>query len=174
MCSLINAYHTAAANSETAATQANGRPARTISSSQLGWREYPACGGSKREPPIGENRITENIRSDIMVFVTAGELLRTARRRHGLTQRQLATRARTSQAAISRIERDLVSPSVSTLAELLRLMNEELVLDAREVDWGHDVTLNRSNLSVPVAERIDRMGIYGTFVDQLAAAGRGG
>jgi transcriptional regulator with XRE-family HTH domain len=106
--------------------------------------------------------------------VTAGQLLRSARRRHGLTQRQLAIRARTSQAAISRIERDVVSPSVSTLAELLRLMNEELVLDAREVDWGHDVTLNRGNLSLTVAERIDRMGAYGAFVDELAAAGRGG
>jgi transcriptional regulator with XRE-family HTH domain len=106
--------------------------------------------------------------------VTAGELLRDARRRHGLTQRHLAARARTSQAAISRIERDVVSPSVSTLAELLRLMNEELVLDAREVDWGHDVTLNRGNLSLTVAERIDHMSAYGTFVDELAAAGRGG
>jgi transcriptional regulator with XRE-family HTH domain len=106
--------------------------------------------------------------------VTAGELLRDARRRHGLTQRHLAARARTSQAAISRIERDVVSPVVSTLSELLRLMNEELVLDAREVDWGHDVTLNRRNLSLPVAERIDRIGAYGTFVDELAAAGRGG
>jgi len=64
--------------------------------------------------------------------MTAGALLRTTRRRHGLTQRQLAIRARTSQAAISRIERDLVSPAVATLAELLRLMNEELVLEARE------------------------------------------
>ena len=62
--------------------------------------------------------------------MTAGELLRDARRRHGLTQRQLAVRARTSQAAISRIERDVVSPSVATLAELLWLMNEELVLEA--------------------------------------------
>ena len=53
------------------------------------------------------------------------------------------------QAAVSRIERDLVSPSVSTLAELLRLMNEELVLDAREVDWGHDLTLVRRNLDLP-------------------------
>jgi transcriptional regulator with XRE-family HTH domain len=90
--------------------------------------------------------------------MTAGELLRTTRRRHGLTQRQLAIRARTSQAAISRIERDLVSPTVSTLAELLRLMNEELVLDAREVDWGHDVTLIRRNLELPVEERI-RQGV---------------
>ena len=48
--------------------------------------------------------------------MTPGELLRDARRRHGLTQGQLAARARTSQAAISRIERGLVSPSVETLA----------------------------------------------------------
>lgn len=90
--------------------------------------------------------------------MTAGELLRKTRRRHGLTQRELATRARTSQAAISRIERDVVSPAVATLAELLRLMNEELVLDAREVDWGHDVTLIRRNLERPVEERV-RQGV---------------
>ena len=106
--------------------------------------------------------------------MTAGELLRAARRRHGLAQRQLAIRARTSQAAISRIERDLVSPSVSTLAQLLRLMNEELVLDAREVDWGHDVTLNRANLELTVAERIDRVVPYARFARELEAAGRGG
>lgn len=90
--------------------------------------------------------------------MTPGELLRSARRRHGLTQRQLATRARTSQAAISRIERDVVSPAVSTLSELLRLMNEELVLDAREVDWGHDVTLIRRNLELSVEDRM-RQGV---------------
>jgi transcriptional regulator with XRE-family HTH domain len=106
--------------------------------------------------------------------MTAGELLRTTRLKHGLTQRQLAIRARTSQAAISRIERDLVSPAVSTLAELLRLMNEELVLEAREVDWGHDVTLNRRNLSLSVAERMDRLVPYGRLVRELQAAGRDG
>jgi transcriptional regulator with XRE-family HTH domain len=62
--------------------------------------------------------------------VTAGELLRETRRRHGLTQRQLAARARTSQAAISRIERGLVSPTVDMLARLLWMMNEQLVLEA--------------------------------------------
>jgi transcriptional regulator with XRE-family HTH domain len=106
--------------------------------------------------------------------MTAGELLRTARRRHGLTQLQLAIRARTSQAAISRIERDLVSPSVSTLAELLRLMSEELVLDAREVDWGHDVTLNRANLELTVAQRLDRVGAYADLVSDLQRAGSRG
>jgi transcriptional regulator with XRE-family HTH domain len=106
--------------------------------------------------------------------MTAGEVLRTTRRRHGLTQRQLAIRARTSQAAISRIERDIVSPSVSTLAELMRLMNEELVLDAREVDWGHDVTLNRRNLSLSVAQRMDNVRPYARLARELEAAGRRG
>ena len=71
----------------------------------------------------------------------AATLLREVRRRHGLTQRQLAARARTSQAAISRIERGLVSPSVETLARLLDLMGEELRLDAEPIDYGHDHTL---------------------------------
>jgi transcriptional regulator with XRE-family HTH domain len=88
--------------------------------------------------------------------VTAGELLREARERHGLTQRQLAARARTSQAAISRIERGLVSPSVDTLAELLWLMNERLVLDAERVDWGFDTTLNELRLELSPAERVRR------------------
>lgn len=92
--------------------------------------------------------------------MSAGELLRATRRRHGLTQRQLATRARTSQAAISRIERDVVSPSVATLAELLWLMNEELVLGAQTVDWGHDATLNAANLAVSADERVRRGVVY--------------
>ena len=92
--------------------------------------------------------------------MTAGELLRAARRRHGLTQRQLAIRARTSQAAISRIERDIVSPTVATLAELLWLMNERLDLGTQPVDWGHDATLNQSNLAIDVEARLRRGVIY--------------
>jgi hypothetical protein len=80
--------------------------------------------------------------------VTAGELLRDARRRHGLTQRQLAIRARTSQAAISRIERGVVSPSVGTLAELLWMMNEELILQALPLDRGFDTDVLKSNLAL--------------------------
>jgi len=96
--------------------------------------------------------------------VTAGSLLREARRRHGLTQRQLAARARTSQAAISRIERELVSPTVATLAQLLDLMGEELVLDANAIDYGHDRTLLEQNLRRTPAERIDFMTDVANFV----------
>jgi len=86
--------------------------------------------------------------------MTAGELLRDTRRRHGLTQRQLAIRARTSQAAISRIERGVVSPSVETLGDLLWMMNERLLLHAEPVDWGFDVTLNQARLALSPEDRL--------------------
>jgi transcriptional regulator with XRE-family HTH domain len=96
--------------------------------------------------------------------VTPGELLRATRRRHGLTQRQLAARARTSQAAISRVERDLVSPSVATLASWLDLMGEELRIDAEPIDYGHDRTLNAKTLAMTVDERIDHGTSFANFV----------
>ena len=102
----------------------------------------------------------------------AGELLREARRRHGLTQKRLAIRARTSQAAISRIERGLVSPTVETLGKLLAMVNEELVLDAREFDWGHDVTLIQGNLELDVGERLAQVEAYAEFVQVLRDAAR--
>ena len=90
--------------------------------------------------------------------------MRQARERHGLTQKQLAIRARTSQAAISRIERGLVSPTVEMLEKLLAMVNEELVLDARELDWGHDRTLLQQNLRRTPAERIEYMTDVTNFV----------
>lgn len=98
--------------------------------------------------------------------MSPGRLVRKARRRHGLTQAQLAARARTSQAAISRIERNLVSPSVATLAWLLHLMNEELFLEAREVDWGHDVTLLEENLRRTADERFRRGVSFSRWVER--------
>jgi transcriptional regulator with XRE-family HTH domain len=102
-----------------------------------------------------------------------GTVLRQARRRHGLTQAQLAARARTSQAAISRIERGLVSPSVAMLARLLDLMGEELVLDAEPIDYGHDRTLIRENLKRTPEERLDFMVSFSNFVRELQGAARG-
>ncbi len=96
--------------------------------------------------------------------MTPGELLRETRRRHGLTQEQLAARARTSQAAISRIERDLVSPSVATLAELLDLMGEELRLDAKPINYGHDVTLFEKTLAMTPSERLQHGADFANFV----------
>jgi transcriptional regulator with XRE-family HTH domain len=105
--------------------------------------------------------------------VTPGQLVKDARRRHGLTQRQLAARARTSQAAVSRVERDLVSPSVATLASWLDLMGEELKLDAELADYGIDHSLNELNLRLSPEERIERQASWSRGATELRRAVRG-
>ena len=60
----------------------------------------------------------------------AGTVLRDARRRHCIDQRTLARRAGTSQTQVSRIERGVVSPTVTSLARLLAALGERLELIA--------------------------------------------
>ena len=67
-------------------------------------------------------------------------------------------RASTTQSAISRIERDRVSPTVETLRELLYLLGEDLALGADERDFGIDRTLNAKNLALTPPERV-RQGL---------------
>jgi transcriptional regulator with XRE-family HTH domain len=86
---------------------------------------------------------------------TPGELLKEARERHGVSQKQLAMRASTAQSAISRIERDRVSPSVETLRDLLYLLGEDLELGASPRDSGIDATLIDQALRRSPTERLD-------------------
>ncbi len=58
----------------------------------------------------------------------AAELLRSARRRAGLTQQQVADRARTSQSAVSAIESGAKEPTVATLQRLLAAADARLAL----------------------------------------------
>lgn len=99
-------------------------------------------------------------------MATPGELLREARKRHGVSQKQLAARASTTQSAISRIERDKVSPSVDTLRELLYLLGEDLTLDAERRDAGIDATLIDQRLRLSPTERLD----YGMAFANLVIA----
>ena len=52
---------------------------------------------------------------------TAATVLREARTRAGLTQRQLAERAHTAQSVVARIESGVTSPSWETLGRLLEV-----------------------------------------------------
>jgi len=66
-------------------------------------------------------------------------MLRMARRRAGLTQRELARRAGVPQPTISRIERGQVSPSLATLGPLIEacgMQLEVVELPGRGVDRG--------------------------------------
>lgn len=93
-----------------------------------------------------------------------GRLLREARIRHRVSQESLAIRAGTTQSAISRIEKERVSPTVKTLAELLHLLGEDLLLDAREQDTGIDLTLNRGNLTLTPEQRVAKGLEFADFV----------
>jgi transcriptional regulator with XRE-family HTH domain len=59
-----------------------------------------------------------------------GELVRTVRRRRGLTQRELAERAGTSQPVVSAYEHRRRDPTVGTLRRLIEASGERLVIHA--------------------------------------------
>jgi len=86
----------------------------------------------------------------------AGDLLREVRIGYGISQKELATRANTTQSAISRIESGKASPSFDTLRELLRLLNADLVIDAAARDTGVDPTLNELNFGFSPSVRVER------------------
>lgn len=85
-----------------------------------------------------------------------GEFLREVRTAYGISQGELATRANTTQSAISRIESGKVSPSFETLRELLRMLNADLMLGASARDTGVDPTLNERNFEFSPEARVER------------------
>jgi transcriptional regulator with XRE-family HTH domain len=72
-------------------------------------------------------------RLDIFFYIDPGRLIREHRERLGLSQRSLALRAGTTQAAVSRIERGLTAPTWETLRALLLAMGHEPELRARRL-----------------------------------------
>lgn len=96
--------------------------------------------------------------------MTPGRLLRAARQRHGLSQQRLARRAGTTQSAISRIERDQLSPTVETLATLLRVMGDKLEIVAQPFDYGHDRTLLQRTTQESPSTRVQRGIDFANFV----------
>src|SRR3954447_1423200 len=63
-----------------------------------------------------------------------GELVREARKRAGITQAELATRAETTQSAIARLESGRTSPSLEQVERLLRLCGYQLVVELAPYD----------------------------------------
>jgi predicted transcriptional regulator len=61
-----------------------------------------------------------------MPILSPSSSLRDARSRAGLTQRELASRANTSQSVVARVEAGLADPSTATLRRLLAAAGFEL------------------------------------------------
>lgn len=104
--------------------------------------------------------------------MSPGELIRTARQRHGLSQRRLALRAGTDQAAISRIERGEVSPTAETLERLLNAMGETLRLASSPMSRDYDPLHLRASLERTPSERLALAISWNRLSGRLRDAGR--
>jgi transcriptional regulator with XRE-family HTH domain len=80
----------------------------------------------------------------------------------------LAYRAGTTQQAISRIEKGLVSPTAEMLARLAAACGEELVLDARPrgVPFDDDQLINQAQR--PMASRLELALSWDQFAGEIA------
>ena len=104
--------------------------------------------------------------------MTGGQLIRKARRKHGLSQERLARRVGTHQSAISRLEADEVSPGIETLDLLLRAMGERLEIGATAPNRDYDPLHRRATAERSPSERL-ALGIsWNRMAGRLAAAGR--
>jgi len=94
-------------------------------------------------------------------------LIRSTRERHGLTQAQLALRAGTSQNAVSRLERDEISPSMDTIERLLAAMGERLELGVRRIDGDFDSDHLADSMAQTMSERLERSLAWNRFAGCL-------
>lgn len=78
----------------------------------------------------------------------AGNLIRLARHDARLSQRELARRARTSQATLSAYEGGRKAPSLDTLARIIRAAGKDLRIQLAPGD-DHDEWLQRYERSLP-------------------------
>lgn len=78
----------------------------------------------------------------------AANLIRLARKQRGLSQRQLARLAATSQAAIAAYESGRRAPTLETLARIVRAAGLDLRIRLEALD-DHDTWLERYEASLP-------------------------
>lgn len=103
---------------------------------------------------------------------TPGRIIREVRKKHRLTQKQLAIRAGTAQAAISRVENDQISPTFENFKTLLLVMGEKPQISTERL--GHDldpIHLADNALRSP-SERFNRALGWNRMLARFADEGR--
>lgn len=97
------------------------------------------------------------------------DLVREARKRAGLTQRELADRAGTTQSSIARLESGRTRPAFDDVLRLVRLCGFDLnvrLVDKESADWMQAEEL----LKMSAGERLEQAVRFARRVDKLREA----
>lgn len=107
-----------------------------------------------------------------------GRFLTERRRRHGLSQKDLAERSGMTQTNISRIERDKSSPTLYTLNRLLEAMGEALQINATPLNepppGGGNVSIRELRADfdeLTPDQRLEQAAVLSRVAGELAASG---
>ena len=100
--------------------------------------------------------------------MNAATTLRNARRAAGISQRELARRARVAQPAVARIEAGGVVPRIDTLEHLLRACGHTLEV-TRRAGVGIDRSVIRELLRLTPRQRLDLAVTEARNMDALLA-----
>lgn len=91
-----------------------------------------------------------------MIAMDAAQMLTQARRRAGITQRELSRRTGVAQPTIARIERGLVDPRIGTLHRLLAACGARLSAEALP-GYGVDRSQMRELLRLSPRARVESL-----------------
>lgn len=103
--------------------------------------------------------------------MNGGDLIRTARKRAGLSQRELAELLATTQPVIARWERGTSSPSFERVVEAIRACGLDLGVRIVTPDDQHAL-LVQDNLRRTPSERLDRLAQSRASIADLVASAR--
>lgn len=96
-------------------------------------------------------------------------MIRAARHRAGITQKELARRLGTTQSVVARWESGRVSPTVETLSRVVRACGLDLVISLRPTD-DHDLGLALESQRLTPEQRLDQLTATVRFGNELRAA----
>lgn len=100
-----------------------------------------------------------------------GQIIRERRLANRLTQKQLALRSGSTQAAISRLERGEVSPTFETFERLLLVMGEEGVVSVRRPAAHHNPARLRALRRRSPSDRFELALSWNRLAGQISQAG---
>lgn len=117
-------------------------------------------------------RVVSSYRFDtVSGIATPAELIKELRTGHGLSQRELAYRAGTSQSAIARIEAGDEDVTWSRLRSILAAMGDQPLLESKRLPSRYDVRdLMRDRAMSPEARLANGLSVN-RFGSQIAIAG---